>query len=49
MKWKVAAMNIIDQVSLLFVGVCVLGIVYLVVVEPIRQRLHGRDKRKPKH
>jgi len=50
MKWKVAAMNIIDRVSLLFVGVCVAGIAYLLVVEPIRQRLQDRDKKKkPKH
>jgi len=35
---------------LLFVGVCVAGIAYLLVVEPIRQRLHDRDKKKkPKH
>jgi len=41
------AMNTLDQISLLFVGVCAVGIAYLIFVEPIRQWLYDlRDKRK---
>ena len=40
-------MNTLDQISLLFVGVCAVGIAYLIFVEPIRQWLYDlRDKRK---
>jgi len=40
-------MNMLDQISLIFVAVCAVGIAYLVFVEPIRQWLSDlRDKRK---
>ncbi|HYA06905.1 MAG TPA: hypothetical protein VEF90_13530 [Xanthobacteraceae bacterium] len=43
-------MNALDRISLIFVGVCAVGVAYLVFVEPIRQWLYGlRDKnKKPK-
>lgn len=44
-RWP--AMNALDQISLVFVGVCAVGIAYLVFVEPLRQWLHElRNKRK---
>ena len=44
-------MTTLDQISLVFVGVCAVGIAYLVFVEPVRQWLHDiKDKKKhPRH
>jgi hypothetical protein len=44
-------MTTLDQISLVFVAVCAVGVAYLVLVEPIRQWLHDLrgKKRKPKH
>jgi hypothetical protein len=33
-------MTTLDRISLGFVAVCAIGIAYLILVEPIRQRLH---------
>ena len=50
-KRRSTAMTTLDQISLVFVGVCAVGIAYLVFVEPVRQWLHDiKDKKKhPKH
>jgi hypothetical protein len=47
-KRKRTAMTTLDQISLGFVAVCAIGIGYLILVEPIRQRLHD-DRRKKKN
>lgn len=43
-------MTTMDQISLGFVAVCAIGVAYLVLVEPIRQRLQDDrgKKKKPK-
>jgi hypothetical protein len=50
-KRKRTAMTTLDQISLGFVAVCAIGISYLILAEPIRQRLHDdrRKKKKSKH
>ena len=44
-------MTTLDQICLVFVGVCAIGIAYLVLVEPMRQWIHDLrgKKKKPKH
>jgi hypothetical protein len=50
-KRKRTAMTTLDQISLGFVAVCAIGIAYLILVEPIRQRLRDDrgKKKKSKH
>jgi hypothetical protein len=50
-KRRSTAMTTLDQISLVFVGVCAIGIAYLVFVEPVRQWLQDiKDKKKqPRH
>ena len=50
-KRRRTAVTTLDQISLGFVAVCAIGIAYLILVEPIRQRLpddRGK-KKKSKH
>lgn len=44
-------MTTLDEICLVFVGVCTAGIAYLIIVEPVRERLRGsqRQTKKPKH
>ena len=44
-------MTAFDKISLAFVGICAIGVAYLVLVEPIREWLHDRrhSRKNSKH